>query len=808
MIIRKLKLHPFAGLTNYSIEFNEALSVVCGPNEAGKSTTVKALWFALFVKTNLTPAKEKTIISRFLPVTGGDTIKISLEFSVNNQNFIVKKSWGGSKFSELVLPGGTILNDADKVQEKLDELLHFNEATYKNILFTYQSELGKTLEKLKETGDAANSLSDLLRSAVMAQGGVSTEKLIELLEAKKKDYFDNWDITFDAPRNNKDIDSPHKKNVGFILENFYKYRKIEEELKRTQEYEKLVDEAVQEISTSEGRLKEKQNFVTQNKETIKDARERKNLELHSAKLKMEQENLNAVYSKWPELELKITSLKKEEEKLKDDLDVISKELLNAEKRDSLKVLKEKYKSCSLLNEKLIALSNKISESVTVTEEDVEIARQLESAMTSNTVRVEAQKMKLSFFARNNLKIKLKEGIEEWKEIKLQLNEKKETEVRGGFEIETHELKLSVTSGNDNIEELLSEIQDNKNKLEMYLKKFKVDSILNLQLSVINYKNLINEMERIQSNLKTALGDISFDELEKTAKEANEIPLARETNLIRNLKFETAANLKSRQNQLLEINREILQLNVKYASKEDLLNLLVNIKSVLKETETVLGKLLPLPVNFHNTDEFISYYEKCAEEFNELKEFHHKLLIKRAELDNNKPESDTKELEAELESARKEFEKVKKEGNSYLLISNKVEKLLQGTETQTYLPLQQAISKYFAEIANEKYHEVLLDGTLPVRIENNNKGFEIQQLSKGTLDALALATRLGMAEFYLTDTYGFLILDDPLVDLDEHRQRNAASAISQFSKNKQVIVFTCHRSHAKIMQEDYYTMAIS
>ncbi|MBA3286165.1 MAG: AAA family ATPase, partial [Nitrosopumilus sp.] len=54
MIIRKLKLHPFAGLTNQTIEFNEGLSVVCGPNEAGKSTTVRALYFALFIKTNLT----------------------------------------------------------------------------------------------------------------------------------------------------------------------------------------------------------------------------------------------------------------------------------------------------------------------------------------------------------------------------------------------------------------------------------------------------------------------------------------------------------------------------------------------------------------------------------------------------------------------------------------------------------------------------------------------------------------------------------------------------------------------------------
>jgi ABC-type multidrug transport system ATPase subunit len=53
----------------------------------------------------------------------------------------------------------------------------------------------------------------------------------------------------------------------------------------------------------------------------------------------------------------------------------------------------------------------------------------------------------------------------------------------------------------------------------------------------------------------------------------------------------------------------------------------------------------------------------------------------------------------------------------------------------------------------------------------------------------------MARYFLRDLDGFLILDDPLVDLDEERQRAASQVIQGFSKGKQVILFTCHPDHA-------------
>jgi uncharacterized protein YhaN len=69
------------------------------------------------------------------------------------------------------------------------------------------------------------------------------------------------------------------------------------------------------------------------------------------------------------------------------------------------------------------------------------------------------------------------------------------------------------------------------------------------------------------------------------------------------------------------------------------------------------------------------------------------------------------------------------------------------------------------------------------------------LSQGTSGILGLALRLAMADYFL-DGYGFLAFDDPMVDFDQNRQVYAAACLNKYSKEKQVLIFTCHYSHAE------------
>jgi len=72
------------------------------------------------------------------------------------------------------------------------------------------------------------------------------------------------------------------------------------------------------------------------------------------------------------------------------------------------------------------------------------------------------------------------------------------------------------------------------------------------------------------------------------------------------------------------------------------------------------------------------------------------------------------------------------------------------------------------------------------------------LSFGTKDTFSLALRLAMADYFLEGKEGFLILDDPLVDMDLTRQALAAQQINEFSQTKQVIFLTCHTHMVKLL----------
>lgn len=61
--------------------------------------------------------------------------------------------------------------------------------------------------------------------------------------------------------------------------------------------------------------------------------------------------------------------------------------------------------------------------------------------------------------------------------------------------------------------------------------------------------------------------------------------------------------------------------------------------------------------------------------------------------------------------------------------------------------------------------------------------------------LAIALRLAITNKFLENKTGFIMMDDPLVDLDPERQSKAAKVIRDFSNHKQVIIFTCHPTHA-------------
>lgn len=68
MIIKRIKIDPFGGLSGKELEFQSGLNVIVGPNEAGKSTIFNAIQKVLLTPVQLYKRDFEREIKIFLPV--------------------------------------------------------------------------------------------------------------------------------------------------------------------------------------------------------------------------------------------------------------------------------------------------------------------------------------------------------------------------------------------------------------------------------------------------------------------------------------------------------------------------------------------------------------------------------------------------------------------------------------------------------------------------------------------------------------------------------------------------------------------
>ena len=70
------------------------------------------------------------------------------------------------------------------------------------------------------------------------------------------------------------------------------------------------------------------------------------------------------------------------------------------------------------------------------------------------------------------------------------------------------------------------------------------------------------------------------------------------------------------------------------------------------------------------------------------------------------------------------------------------------------------------------------------------------LSAGVRTVCALCLRLALSdEMFAGRETPFLLLDDPLVHLDEAHFEKTARLLRELSKDRQIVYFTCHRSRS-------------
>jgi exonuclease SbcC len=799
MIIEKVIINTFGGLSKKEMLLKEGMNVIIGPNESGKSTIYNAIENTLFTPSNLTPAKFKKQMGRFIPVAGGDTIEVAIHFKSNGSRYVLQRRWGASVASSLTLPDGSFLTDDEKIQDKISDCLQLPEGTCKTVMLTYQSGLARTVHDIQDSNETLDSLGDLLRKAIMEMDGVSVDMFKARVAGAYNDYFGRWDIDADYPEDNRGIEAPWVKGMGYIAKQFYEKEKVRKALDEAVSFEKGLDELNERISDHAEEVDEAESFVKKYKPFKDDAAKRMQIEADLKGLNLEYEKLEAINKDWPVTESKIEEKSKRLPELAKKEKALLKEKENTESYQEDKELLDQFSRVEKRKQAADEANKSFKEMTVITDENLKDIRDGSNRKGSLETSLSAGRLSARFSAKKDIELEIQKGLEAKDRTKIRGGEKLEFQADGRLLLSHPEWELEVTTGEVEYDQILKEYEKAKSAMEGLLKKFKIKSLEEAEAANRAYKTELAKLENAKSNLEDELGGLTYDELKKKAEGIKVKKSGRELEAIFGELAETKAEIKGLEGELEGLKEKFHEYVKKYGEHKKLFEKVAEIMGERNEKNKALRLLKPLPEEIDDVKEFISKYEETESKLGGLKEEHNKLIQERIRLEGRAPDRSAEEIETDLAEAEEKFDAEMRKGMAIARIKQSMESLLKEMDSPTYEGLEKDVAGLIQKMTAGRYENVVMEGSIPSDFQRHD-GIKMpyDYLSMGTKDVLGMALRLAITKKFLEEKEGFVVMDDPLVDLDPDRQSLTADVIKDFADDKQLILFTCHPSHAKLL----------
>lgn len=150
------------------------------------------------------------------------------------------------------------------------------------------------------------------------------------------------------------------------------------------------------------------------------------------------------------------------------------------------------------------------------------------------------------------------------------------------------------------------------------------------------------------------------------------------------------------------------------------------------------------------------------------------------------ENEKVDLQNELKTLQQEFTAVKS-AMKYLQVAN------ESLSSQFLAPMKNGLRKYLTMIADQKFDNLNLDTDFNITFEEYGKAREVDYYSKGYQNLIDLCMRLALIDALYDKEKPFIVLDDPLINLDEAKINKAKQFLQTLSADHQLIYFSCHAS---------------
>ena len=799
MIITRLRVHPFGFFSDREVRFTPGLNVVLGPNEAGKSTIFSAIRSSL-LRARLKKPEFDKLMARYLPAGGGDFARLELEFTTSEGTWVLQRQWGADARSELKLPGGGALADDEAIKEKLLSVLPARQGTFWKVLMTGQAELARTLESLRsDGGGAVTDFTDLLRRTVLETGGVPVDVFRGFLAGELKERFLNWDEIHNGPAGGRGIENRRKKEVGTILAAWYAREEMKARHREAVEYESALDAVNGRLRAAQQAAARADAFLAENRKAALDAPRRQTLEARAAALQHEQRELNAAGREWPVAQARSRDVQARLEELALAVAAADRETREARAQEEGRLLREKHAHVQRRKAQLKEARTRALSVPAPGRAELEELRKLVQESAALKAGLEAGKLTMSVTARADAAITVQEDDGPATTRRLTRGETIQLKAGGGIRLGSTELEIEVRSGDTGALEAARKEKAAEEKLQGLLARLGVTGLEEAEERARAQQLYAAAVESAEGILREELGGQPEEELDAAVAALGPArptrPLAECSAEFARLQAE-AAGLRR---ELGGISDRLESWDRQFETLEAVVNRLAEARIKDQETALALEGCVPVPAGFADPESFLRAYEAARDESKRRAEEGARHADEKRDLEKRAPDQSSEELGQMLHGAAADFDAALSAGKALTRISKVTDELLGRSDTAVITGMRAALDPLIREMSSGRHAGVALEGSLPRGLtdaQGTVLGWEL--LSGGTRDMLALALRLAMASFFLQDADGFLMLDDPLSEMDPDRQKAAAAILRSFAQDKQLIAFTCHPAGAEMM----------
>ena len=851
MIIKELKLINFLSHKDSTVQFRGNINVIIGHNGAGKSSIIDGIMFGLFRETLRGVRKQEDIIRRGastgeVELTLYDSnktyiIRRNLSVRTLDDNIIMLDENG----KRILLTRG-----ASSTTEKVTELLTLDRTTLESTVIIGQGKIESVFDDLPDTIKKVLKIDKIeeLRDSKGVLRDLETEtetelKMLDRVEDERKKTEE------EKKRKEQELTGLQMKIDVLLKEKAKietKLKELEEKVREGEEKEKKhiqlkteLNKLQTEIDRLKGDIAEEQEILIKKQQLEQEIRDLDQLRKHKEKLIEIKGKIELKKNKEKSFAISVSTLEELKEKLKkkNENRIAYEEYLQiVNKVNELKEKENQYNRIVAQIENIKSQIMKLQSSLTnynVREEDLikidsEINELNKKYEEKQSKKNELNKEYGELQGRMNELTKILSNLDEVKENRCpvcgrELDEQHKSRIKEEIKDKLMELRrdkehvsllLNLTTEelinlNKELERKRKEKEDINKKLSEYYSFKKQLEELNekekqseeKEKELLPYHEEYVELNKRLEELKEKYNEyLKYSDIDEKKVEKLEIEVEEMKREIEELVKETSEYEQT------DVDKEIEKINEKIKDLENKQTLLKNIESKLalieekkkqlennlKELESLNESINSLGFNEEEFSRLKNEKESIGRQLNQLLAEEQGIKGKAEVLEN-----DIRSLEQKLSNYDEELKRRQTVREAY----NKVKKMrdsLSEKKLQAYL--MSTVKKMIENRLNEILSKFDLSFTM-IELNFNEKNgiyaytqngqrLHINMLSGGERVSVAIALRLAIAKSLMNDI-GFMILDEPTVNLDEYRKRELIDIIKSTTEVLPQIIVVTH-----------------